>query len=169
MGIETGGQGDGLGEAGGARGDQAVQSLLVQDRRDPEAGLLDQELLDGVGQLRRLARVVLGARPRDLADPVRHQLARLRGREQSGLAVVDAGVLPVHRLELCDLLDGRHAPEQVGHAHVDNKLLITVGRWSHGLREHGGAGQRGGDNEKGGGASQSHGRARYTATGRSRN
>ena len=40
-GVEAGGQSDGLGEAGGARGDQAVKSLLVQDGRDSEARFLD--------------------------------------------------------------------------------------------------------------------------------
>jgi len=146
-----------------------VQSLLVQDGRDPEARFLDEEFLDGVGQFRRLARVVLVPRPRDLADPVRHQLARLRGREQSGLAVVDSGALPVHRLELCDLLGGRHAPEQIGQARVDGPLCITVGQWSCGLREHDRATKSGDNNQDGGSVSQSHGRARYTATGRSRN
>ena len=52
--IERGAQADGLRKAGGAVRGVAVQAFLVEHHRDAEAGVLDEELLDGVGQLGHL-------------------------------------------------------------------------------------------------------------------
>ena len=128
-----------------------MQGLLVQDGRNAQTRLLDQKLLQGVCQLRRLARVVLVARTGDLADPVRHDLACPRWRKEARLRVTDEGVVPVDRFELRHLLGRRHARQQVGHARLDRQLRIAVGRWGHGrlLRKHGAA-EEGGDNKSGG-------------------
>jgi hypothetical protein len=50
----------------------AVQRLVVEDRRDAEAGLFDQVALDGVDRLRdRLGRLVAEqAKPADVPDAV---------------------------------------------------------------------------------------------------
>ena len=49
VGVEARGGADRLLEAGGLPGDEAVQALLVDDRRDPQPRLLDQVALDRVG------------------------------------------------------------------------------------------------------------------------
>jgi hypothetical protein len=144
-----------------------VQPLLVQDGRDSEARLFDQELLHGVRHFRRLARIVLVTRAGDFADPVRHQLARLRWREEPRLRIVDSAVLPVDRLKLRHFLGGCHAPQQVGHTRVDRQPRITVRRQLSGslFPTNSGTGQQEADNSEGGrDVLKSHGHARYTDT-----
>ena len=102
-----------------------MQRLLVQDGRDAEAGLLDQELLDGVGEFGGFARIALLARSSDLTNPARHQLTRLRRREQARLLVVQPSAKPVDPLELRDFFRRCHAAEQVGHAGVDCESLAS--------------------------------------------
>jgi hypothetical protein len=78
--VERGAQADGLAEARGVARRVAVETFLVEDHRDAEAGVFEEELLDGVGQLRhlpgrathpRLSRRRTGvARPAHLADTV---------------------------------------------------------------------------------------------------
>ena len=79
-GIEGRAQADGLGEAGAILGRVAVQAFLVKHHRDAEAAVFEEELLDGVGELRHAARgLAFGRRGRvaarvagaaDLADAV---------------------------------------------------------------------------------------------------
>ena len=56
--IEGGAEPDGLRKAGAADGRVAVQAFLVEDHRNAEAAVLDEEFLDGVGQLRHAAGVL---------------------------------------------------------------------------------------------------------------
>ena len=82
-GVPGRGRADRLLEARGVAGDEAVERLLVEDRRDPQPGLLDEEALDLVGQGGHLAapQVRRAGHPRDLADPEADQLPRpARGR-----------------------------------------------------------------------------------------
>ncbi len=61
---------DRLRERGGLCGHQARTDLLVDDRRDPEPGVLGEMSLDVVGEGRRSTRVATtrAAQPRDVAD-----------------------------------------------------------------------------------------------------
>ena len=72
VGVEARGGADRLLEARRRPGDEAVEALLVDDRRDPEPRLLDEVALDRVGGLGHLDRPQVGraGQPGDLADAV---------------------------------------------------------------------------------------------------
>ena len=147
-GIEAGRQRDRLRVAGRAHALHAVQPLFVVQQRDAEARVLDDVLLQGVRQLRFLARVqVLLAvlvlrRARDLTQAVGEQRLRLVVREGGAQLIVDqhAALREPVGGELRDLLFQRHAREQIGDALVRRQLRVEVLR----LRERGVAGGGGG-------------------------
>ncbi len=95
FGIEGGAEPDGLREAGGVERGMAVEALFVEDDRDAEAGVLDEKLLDGVGQLGGGAGIqtLAGlAGPADLAESaaIFERLFGLRKVERS--VGIDQGV-----------------------------------------------------------------------------
>ena len=70
-GIEGCAQRDGLREACAVRRRVAVQAFLVEHHRNAETAVLEEEFLDGVGQLGHAARVFAAAgvaRPAHLAQ-----------------------------------------------------------------------------------------------------
>ena len=109
----------------------AVEALLVDDHGDAEARLLDEEPLDGVGQVRHRARAQAAARvagPADLPESaaVAEMLPGL-------LRVEPALVVDEHRRlllpdaeHLGDLLLERHPREQVGGPFVGALRRIPV-------------------------------------------
>ena len=72
VGVEARRGPDGLLEAGRRPGDEAVQALLVDDGRDPEPRLLDEEVLDRVRGLRDFGRPEVGRarQPGDLTHTI---------------------------------------------------------------------------------------------------
>jgi hypothetical protein len=70
--VEGRGRPDRLLERRGTTSEKAVERFLVEDRRDAEPRLLDQEALDRVPGLRRIRGIEVGrpGDPADLADPV---------------------------------------------------------------------------------------------------
>ena len=109
--VPAGGLADGLREAGRVAGHDAVQALLVEDGRDAQACLLDQEALDLVAEVGDLpGRQVRGAgHPRDLADALGQPLAC--PLEVEAAAVED--LERPQRAELGQLLVEGHAGEEV--------------------------------------------------------
>ena len=95
VGIEGRRQRDRLREAGGRRDREPVQRLFVHQRRNAEAGLLDQVLLDRVREHRGAGRVgVAIARSGDLADAVAQQLLGRLERQRVGLRRRRGGCAP---------------------------------------------------------------------------
>ena len=117
-GIEGCAQRNGLRKAGSIRRRVAVQALLVEDHRNAQAAVLEEELLDGVGQLGHAASVLAAAgiaRPADLSQSaaVAKRLLRLleievalRIHQRLGLRLPDAQ-------HLRGLFLQRHPREQV--------------------------------------------------------
>ena len=105
---------------GRAAGEEAVERLLVEDRRDPEPRLLDEEALDRVAGLGRPGGVEVrrAGHPADLADPVGEPVAHAL-RVELGLAAEQ--LERPERPELGELLVERHPREQVGDARVDRQ------------------------------------------------
>ena len=68
FGIECRAQADGLAKARGIDGRMAVQAFLVKNHRNSESRVLEEELLDGVGELGRL-RVALRPPAASLGRP----------------------------------------------------------------------------------------------------
>ena len=125
LGIEARGRTDRLLEARRGPGDEAVQALLVDDRRDPEPGLLLKETLDRVGRLRDLDRAQVGGagQARDLADPVVGQR-----REPADVEAIRSDDLErPERAELGDLLGPCHSLQQVADACLHRQGWIAVG------------------------------------------
>jgi hypothetical protein len=111
-----------------------VQNLVVEDGGDAEARLLDEPLLERVGEACGLARVFALALSRDLPDAVLEHEPRLLGREVAAVGR-GAGTRPDLRAllpdadELRHLLFERHAAEQVRHAPLDGQArVLIVGR-----------------------------------------
>ena len=124
LGVPGRGRADRLLEARGVPGDEAVQGLLVEDCRDPEAGLLDEEALHLVGEDRDLARLEVrcSGQTRDLADPETDQPFGLLGVERpdpDDLEGPDGS-------ELGDLLLDGHPVEQVRDPFVDGQRGVQV-------------------------------------------
>ena len=119
VGVEARGRPDRLLEARRGPRDQAVQALLMDDRRDPEPRLLDEVVLDLVRRVGDLGRSqVRGSRQaRDLPDAVPGQLGQP--------TVVEADLLDhlecPERPELGELLRRGHPRQEVGHARVDRQ------------------------------------------------
>ena len=103
-----------------------MQRFLVDDRRDAQAGFLDQEALDLVGQGGDVAGAQVGrpGKPGDLADAVSHQAAGMIAVQRSDpddLERPDGS-------ELGDLLLDRHAREQVCDTLLDGQGPVAIGR-----------------------------------------
>ena len=81
--VERRRRADRLLEARRGPGDEAVEALLVDDRRDPQPRLLDELALDRVGGLGHLdrAQVRRAGEARDVADPVGGQHGQPPGIE----------------------------------------------------------------------------------------
>ena len=113
--VPGGRESDGLRETRDLRTDESMERLIMEEDRDAEAGLIDGHLLDSVDAFRGH-----GCRepPEDGADA-----ADAVGREVRP---------PDHLLrrtpELGDLLFEGHPGEQVGHARVDGRGALHVGR-----------------------------------------
>ena len=126
LGLPGGGKADGLRVDDRVEGGQTVERLLVEDGRDAEAGVLDEEALDVIAHARR----GLGGQEgragdtRDLADALSQRGARL-GRVE-GLAVGDLG--RPGGAQLGHLLVTVHAAEQVGRALGRAAAGVAVGR-----------------------------------------
>jgi hypothetical protein len=125
-GVPGRGHADRLRIADRAAREEPVQALLVDDRGDPEARLLDQEALDLVGQRGDRGQLEVGRARHtgDLPDP---------GAEAArGLGRVDARSVEdlehPQRAELRELLVGRHAVEEVLDAVIDRQRRIQVAR-----------------------------------------
>ena len=133
--VERGGGADRLLEARRGPRQQPVQALLVDDGRDAEPRLLDEEALDGVGRLGDLdrAEVRRAGEPRQLAQAV-------LGEDGEALAVepvVTDHLERPERPELGQLLRAGHPPEQVRDPLVDRPRRIAVGRGADGFGRHG--------------------------------
>ena len=145
--VEAGAQRDRLREAGATDSRMTVETLLVKEHRDAQTAVLDEELLDGIGQLRHPARILAAARiagPADLADaaPLPESLLRLgqievaiRVHQLGGLLLPDA-----HHLGA--LLFQRHSRQQIAYApgggHIalaeqGHALALALGRSFHKL------------------------------------
>ena len=148
LGIEGGGQANGLREAGGVAGHEAVQGLVVHQHRDAQAGLLDGPLLGGVGVAGGVLgvaadRAVLGpgggvddlggleapavGRARDLAQAIGEVLRRLFRRELA-LRRLDPGLGQPDADQLGGLFLDRHPAEQVLDPGVDRLGGVLVER-----------------------------------------
>ena len=116
---------DRLLERGRAPGEQAVERLLVEDGRDPEPRLLDEEALDRVARLGRPGGVEVRGpgHPADLPDPLREPVAHPL-RVEVGLAAEQ--LERPQRPELGELLVERHPRQQVGDARVDRQAGVAV-------------------------------------------
>ena len=136
--IERRRQSDRLRKAGAFLRRVSVQALLMEHHRDTQARRLDEEPLDGVGQLGHLPRrqALAGiARPADLSQPV------AGGETRAGLCPVEAPSPVDQRVRflapdaehLRDFLLERHAGQQVIDARVDRRRRILVGRLAHRL------------------------------------
>ena len=110
-------QADGLGEAGRVTGHDAVQGLLVEDGRDPQPCLLDEEALDGIAQLHHLRRGQIGgaSHARDLPQSVWHPLACACRVELVPIGQLEGP----RRAELRDLLRLAHPGQQVERSFLD--------------------------------------------------
>ena len=128
--VPGAGQGDRLGKAGRAGGHEPMHALLVEERGDAQAGLLDEKLLDGAGQLGRGPRRAPLRGPPELADSVREQLGQLAGEYLPVLVQENVDELDgaAEAVELSRLLRERHAAEQVGDPFFYGKLPVSVGR-----------------------------------------
>ena len=124
--VEGRGGPDRLLEARRVPGHQPVQALLVDDARDPQAGVLDQVALDvvvGSGDVHG-PQVGRAGEAGDLADPV----GRERGHPFRIDLPVDDHLEGPDGTELGELLGPGHAREQVGHADLDGLGRVLVGR-----------------------------------------
>ena len=106
----------------------------MKNRRNSETCILDQPLLNGVGEFRRAAGVVLFSLPGELADPVRHSLlGELRrkiaaiGHLFTDAAFIERPFVP-ERHHLGDLFLQGHPRKQVAYTLVDRKPRIFVRR-----------------------------------------
>ena len=131
VGVERRRGADRLLEAGRGPRDEAVQALLVDDRRDAQSRSLDELALDGVGGLGHLdgAEVRRAGEARDVADPVGGQRGQPTGIE----AVLAHHLERPERPQLGHLLGPRHAPQEVRGPSLGREVRIPVrnGRGGH--------------------------------------
>ncbi len=131
--IERGRQPNGLRKARRIPGGMAVQTFLMEDHRNAEPALFDEELLDRVGQ-RGLAAGIQSAagvaRPANLpnAVPVRKGRARLVGVERTFGGDERVGFLLPHAGHLRRFVLEGHAPEEVGYAARRGEISVLVFR-----------------------------------------
>ena len=136
--IEAGPQRNRLREAGATDGRVAVETLFVKDHRDAQPAVLDEKLLDGVGQLRHPARVLAAARvagPAHLADaasvpeglPGFGEIEIAIGIHQLG------GLLLPYAHHLRGLLFQRHSRQQVAYALRHRQIALAVKRHTRAL------------------------------------
>ena len=125
LGVEGCRRADRLLERGRPAGEQAVERLLVEDRWDPESGLLDEVALDRVAGLGRAGGIEVGGarHAADLAHPGREPLADPRLVE---LALALEQLERPDRPELGDLLGQRHPGEEVGDPLLDRQAGVAV-------------------------------------------
>ena len=130
-GVERRAKTDRLRETGALLRRLAVQALLVEDHRDAEPRLLDEEPLNRVGQLGHRPRAQAAARvarPPNLPEAV--SVAEVRagfaGVEPALLVDEQDGLLPPHAHHLRDFLLERHPREQVGGALVRVPCPVLV-------------------------------------------
>ena len=131
--IERRSQRDGLGETRAINGRMAMQTLLVKNHRDSQAAVLDEELLDRVGEFRHAARVLALARVAGAAD-----LAQSAAILKCGLGLlqikiafaIDQGLwlLLPDTEHLCGFFLQRHAREQISHSVRSGQRGILVGK-----------------------------------------
>ena len=126
-GVEARGGADRLLEARRGPRDQAVQALLVDDRRDTEPRLLDEVVLD----LRSPSAAT--STGRRLVEPASRVIWPMPFPASCGQPiVVEAGLVDdlerPERPELRDLLLAGHPGEQVGHARIDRQRRVPVPR-----------------------------------------
>ena len=103
-----------------------MQGLLVDDGRDPEPRLLDQEALDGVRGAGDLERAQIGrpGQPGDLAEAVACQRPE---PFEVGPGLADKLERP-DGAQLGDLLVGGHPGDEVGDARGRRLGRIAIGR-----------------------------------------
>ena len=129
--IERGAQPDRLRKTRGIERRVAVQALFVKNHGDAQPALLDEELLNGVGELGHLPRVLAAAgiaRPADLPQAVavseigprflQIEVALLI-EQQRRLALPNAD-------HLRSLLFERHPRDEIGHALFHGQLRIAI-------------------------------------------
>ena len=123
--IERGRRADRLLERGRVASEQPVERLLVEEGRDAEPRLLDEEALDRIARLRRgdRAEVRRAGHPTDVADAVCEAVADERRIE---LRLAPEQLERPERAELGELLVERHPCEQVGDAGIDRLARVTV-------------------------------------------
>ncbi len=138
FGIERRAQSDGLREARPVDGGVAVQAFLMEDDRDAQPGVLDEELLNVVGQLRHFSGVAAAA---GIAGPADLTEAEAILEMGPGFLQVEPAFLVDHRAALLlpdaehlrDLFFQRHARQQVLDAALDGEFRIAIGRLWLGL------------------------------------
>ena len=129
--IERGRRADRLLERGRVAREQPVERLLVEEGRDAEPRLLDEEALDRVARLRRgdRAEVRRAGHPADVADAVCEAVADERRIQ---LRLAPEQLERPERAELGELLVERHPCEQVRDAGVDRQARVPVARVDRG-------------------------------------
>src|SRR5450759_2496761 len=122
--VEGGGRADRLLEARRRPGKQAVETLLMDDRRNPEPRPLDEVPLDLVGGACHFGGLQVGGsrESRDLSQTRSKELVELPAVEP----VVADDLEGPDRSELCDLLLDRHPAKQIGNPFVDGQGRILV-------------------------------------------
>ncbi len=122
--LPRAGDADDLREVGGAVGQKAAATLVVDQRGDAQPRLFDQVLLDNVGQPRRLHRAETAATGQacHLAQAVAH--ARLRPCPVQPLLVDD--LVDPQAAQLGDLFFQRHPAQQVVDARFNRQARIEI-------------------------------------------
>ena len=130
--VKGGPEPDRLRKAGAADGRVAVQALLVKDHGDAEPAVLDEELLDGVGEFRHAARVLALAGiagTAHLAEPASLFESGLGfGRVEIAVGIHQRlGFLLPDAHHLRGLFLQRHASEQVFHPPGSGQCSVPIG------------------------------------------
>src|SRR5580700_9550014 len=117
--VPRGGQRDGLRVRSSFRRTKTVQTLFVKKDGNAQAGIFLQPFLNGVGELRHLARPTVLARPRHFSQAIlQHQPGTIRLERALLIDEKSYGKLAVlpGALQLRHLFFQSHARKQIGYA-----------------------------------------------------
>ena len=129
--IPTAGECNRRRETRSLRSHEAVQNLVVEDSRDAKARLLNEPLLQSVGEDGSLARVFALALARNLPDAILHHQPSLLRREVAArrrkvCLRIDLRLVSPETDELRDLLFESHPAQQIRHAPLDRQARILI-------------------------------------------
>ncbi len=127
------------GEAGGPFDGQAVGCLFVQQRRNAQPRLFNQEPLERVRKGDRVVRLAEGVvhidvvrhpsrirRPAEVPQAVRYSGGGLLRRKDPRLDIDDLAFVEPKTAKLGSLLLKRHASQEVGHTQRDRRLRVAI-------------------------------------------